>query len=196
MRIIRTAEQLALALLVLLLSSAVANALPTIFHSPNDDGEPAPGLASVALGVQTLHLYIDGGSQASSALPCEEGDGDEVCTWEVSIVPTGDVTFQGFNNASGVESNLDSSLLRAIGGNPFTGDLGPTKMGDLTINSVAGGTVELDRGDTVNAAQSIDALMPGELVDVPEPRVPLSLAWGALGLQLLRRWRTHSRRLP
>ena len=189
MRVTKIAAAMAWGLIVALLSSG-ASAAPSIYHSPNDDGEP--GQATVGLGVQILHLYIDGGSQASSALPCEEGDGDEVCTWEVSIVPTGDVTFQGFTNASGVESNLDSDLLRAIGGNPFSGDLGPTKMGDLSIDSVAGGTIELDRGDSVNAAQSIESLMPVELVEVPESQMPLSLLSGALGLQLLRRRRSRT----
>lgn len=192
MPVTKTAGEIALGLLALLLLSGVATAVPTVFHSPNDDGVPSPGQASVGLGVQTLHFYIDGGSQASVALPCEEGGGDEVCTWEVAIVPTGDVSFAGFSNAIGVESNLQSALLRAIGGDPLSGDLGPTKMGDLTINSVVGGTVELDRGDSVNAAQLLVALTAGELVSVPEPGVPLSLACGALGLQLLGRWRSRA----
>jgi hypothetical protein len=65
-------------------------------------------------------------------------------------------------------------------------------MGDLSIDSVAGGTIELDRGDSVNAAQSIESLMPVELVGVPESQMSLSLLCGALGLQLLRRRRSRT----
>jgi hypothetical protein len=186
----RIASALILGLICLAtLASSEALAMPSVYHSPNDDGQAPGGPPVLATGVQTLHLYIDGGSQVSASLPCEAGDGDEVCAWEVTITPTGDISFLGFVDGLGVESNFSISSLRAIGGDPYAGDVGPTKMGDLTIDSTISGTVELESGSAVGAAQSLSSLTPTEIVSVPEPALTWLLISGVLGLRTLVAWR-------
>ncbi|MEM7284527.1 MAG: hypothetical protein AAF438_23255, partial [Pseudomonadota bacterium] len=68
--------------LIIGFASLSACAAVEFYHSPHDDGARAEG--PIPPGVQTLHLYVDGGSTPSPAAPCDvEGTGDEVCAYLV-----------------------------------------------------------------------------------------------------------------
>jgi hypothetical protein len=141
-----------------------------------------------------LHLYIDGGSTASVGTACEEGGGDEVCTWLIDVGVTGDVTLDSFSTGGDVIFKVDPALFSASGGR-ITGDLGPTKVGDLVFDSGAGGgSVTLDMGQAVGAALSLDTIPAGTVVNVPEPTPLLGLVAGAAFLATLGRRRDTKRR--
>ena len=88
-----------IARLVLSLGLAIATSAtvePVVFHSPNDDALPgAPGLV-LAPGAHTLHLYIETGATASTADPCSQGDGAELCGWQLEIETSGAAELDGF----------------------------------------------------------------------------------------------------
>jgi hypothetical protein len=121
---------------ILLLVAALASpsaAAPALFHSPADDGLPAPSTpVESAIPLVTLFLYVDGGPvSTSTGTPCEDGDGDELCAWEFTLETTGDVTLQGFVPEPGIDlvERLSGSEFAAIGGNAVGGELGPTRLG-------------------------------------------------------------------
>jgi lysophospholipase L1-like esterase len=169
----------------MLLIAALASpsgAAPALFHSPADDGLAAPSTpVESAIPLVTLFLYVDGGPvSTSTGTPCEDGDGDEVCAWEFSLETTGDVTLQGFVPEPGIDlvERLSASEFAAIGGNAIGGDLGPTRLGalDLAVTS-SNWSVKIIGGSAVNASFSLTSLPPIAIA-VPEPTLPLQLAFG------------------
>jgi hypothetical protein len=181
-----------LAALILAAAPAAASP-PSVYHSAGDDGVDPGGSVSVAAPA-TVHLYLDGGAIASSGAACAPGgDGDEVCGWKlhlegqngldlVSFTPTGDVVF-----------GLDGNTLHSTGGNPSTGTLGPSKIGDLVVDGIEGGELALLASYSVGAGQTLGALAPATVVVIPEPGGPVMLVSGLVLLRALRR-RSSSRR--
>ncbi len=165
----------------------------SIFHSPNDDG--LPGAAPMGGGTHTLHLYVDGGSTPSSAAPCSlEGEGDEVCAYVLDFVTRGEVSFGGFVPTAGGTGAMAAHTLSAGGGDPIAGQLGPAKIGDVTIEVDGDGAIELAWGQAVVADQSLVQLSPAQIVSVvPEPNALLSLSAGSVLLGVAQRRRRAGR---
>ena len=178
---------LAWVLAAVLVSSLVGSpALASqIFHSPNDDG--LPGAPQVPTGgVQSVFLYIDGGAvTTTTGDACHDGDGDEVCGFDLELTGLSGLTFSVFNADAGTDLlvNFAAGSVRINGLDSVSPPTGPIRIGELVVNAVASGTVELTSGEVIGADLGSEVLPTQTLVSVPEPSQLLMLA-GGLGLLL------------
>lgn len=178
-------------LLVLLCWGTVASA-SQVFHSPNDDGLPAAGTPSVTEGgVQTVYLYIDGGPTASSVdTACDTGTGNEICGYTLTLTGLTGLTLVGFTPEPSANLLTDTTTLvfRVNGLDTSAPTPGPKRIGELQVNAVSGGSLELTSGEVVGADLSSETLASGEIVTVavPEPAVVLQLLAGSVLLGFLK----------
>lgn len=176
-------------LVALLLSGASFAAVPSVYHSPADDGvDPGAPVTIPGSGQSTLFLYVDGGNSASSFDACHQGAGDEVCWWDLHLEGQTGLSLDSFTASGDVLSNLSGSVLRINGGDT-NGTLGPTKIGELTVSPSPGGTLELTAGNSVSSALNLHVIPPTTVVTVPEPGQVTLLA---AGIGLL--WHLNRRR--
>lgn len=152
-----------------LLAPAPAALAFDVYHSPGDDGTAGPA-AQVAVGGASVDvpLYISRGTAES--LPAEkcsgEGDGDEVCGWDVRILAEGGARIDAFDpGAADVRFNLsgDGSELRANGLDAIAPATGPSRMGTLTVSATEAGTVRLASGKAVGSELAVTDLVTVEL---------------------------------
>jgi hypothetical protein len=82
-----------------------ALAVTSVYHSPNDDG--LTGSTQIpAGGMQPVYLYIDGGAVASGVgSACNDGQGDEVCGYDLEVTGLSGLTFLFFT------ADIDANLL-------------------------------------------------------------------------------------
>jgi hypothetical protein len=66
---------------------------------------------------------------------------------------------------------------------------GPKRIGELQVNAVEGGLLELTSGEVIGADLSSEALVTGTVVTVPEPALVTVLVSGAAMLAFLERRR-------
>lgn len=188
--------RLALPFLIGLFATAgpVSAGTPAVYHSPLDDGAPAPGgIPNLPSGVDgILHLYIDGGPNPSVADPCESGDGDEVCGFDLSLTSLGAVSFVSFVPDGDVVYQLQPTQLRFNGGRFDVGDLGPTRLGDLVVSSTGDGGVFLDEGYSVSSTLDLRKILARPIIGVPEPGPLPALAAGAALLAVVHRRRRRT----
>lgn len=174
---------------------ATAATATDVFHSPNDDGLPAAGAPLVVEGgVQSVYLYIDGGPTASaSATACDTGTGNEVCGYTLTLTGLSGLTLVGFTPDPGANLLSDTTglALRVNGLDTAAPTPGPKRIGELQVNAVAGGSLELTRGEVVGADLSSETLVSGEVVAVPEPGVVFQLMTGTALLGCLNRRRAR-----
>lgn len=177
---------LASMLLSLLVCSAASRAVAQVrvFHSPNDDGTSPAALVTLPPGTHTLHLYVEAGSIPSQSVPCDVGDGEEVCQWMIDTKGEGNVSFESFTPAGDVKWKLGGQLLTATGGDHEFGNLGAFKIGDLAISATDAGSVALIHGEVALADLSVASIEAADIVIVPEPSLWLSFVVG-LGLLLV-----------
>ena len=73
--------------IVAALSCATPAVAAQVYHSPNDDGQPAAGPPQISEGgVQSVYLYIDGGTSASAGgTACATGSGSELCGYTLTL---------------------------------------------------------------------------------------------------------------
>jgi hypothetical protein len=185
----------ALAVLGSLLTLALAGSASAtqLFHSPNDDGQPAAGPPTVpAGGLQPVYLYIDGGAAASAGgSACDTGTGDEVCGYTLTLTGLNGLTLASFtpDGAANVLHDLSALEFRVNGLDSVSPTPGPKRIGVLQVNAVEGGSLELTSGEVVGADLASETLASGELAAVPEPAALLQLASGAALLGCLKRRR-------
>jgi hypothetical protein len=163
-----------------------------VFHSPNDDGQPSGGPASVPPGVQSVYLYIDGGALASpGGTACDSGSGDEICGYTLRLTGLAGLTLASFTPDVGADllHALTATELRVNGLDTLAPTPGPKRIGELAVNAVTGGSLELTDGEAVGADLSSEILPVAEIVTVPEPGALLQLTSGTALLFCLRRRR-------
>lgn len=166
-----------------------------VFHSPGDNGLPAPGAPLIAEGgVQSVYLYIDGGSTASSVdTACDSGSGNEVCGYTLTFTGLTGLTLAGFipEPSANLLTDTTSSVFRVNGLDTSAPTPGPKRIGELLVNAASGGTLELTMGEVIGADLSSEVLASAEVVAVPEPGVLLQLIAGTalLGTMSFRRAR-------
>ena len=183
---------LLLRILFCLALAAPSSAETAVYHSPNDDGAPGPTLVPPS-GTQSVYLYVDGGAVASAGgTACDEGQGDEVCGFDLEITPQFGLTFGAFNAEVGADLvvNFDATSLRINGLDSQAPAPGPHRVGELVVNAVSGGEVHLSSGEVVGADLDSEVLAGRRLVTAPEPGAGLLLASGVALLWLLPRRRT------
>lgn len=172
----RRCRALVLALASLLFSVGTAHGdIPIVYHSPADDGVPLAAPLDVPPGASlTLFLYLDGGSEPSSEIRCATGTGDEVCFWNVVLQGAGTVTISSFTPNPGILHHQSGATIGINGGDPWRGDLGPRRIGEMEIDGGAfGGALQLVSGEAVDSSLGVSALVPTDVV--PEPAVGLAL---------------------
>ncbi len=151
-----------------------------VFHSPNDDG--LPGAPQVPTGgVQSVLLYIDGGGGASApGSACNNGAGDEVCGFDLELTGLSGLTFSAFNADAGADLlvNFSAGSLRINGLDPVAPTTAPVRIGELLVNAIEGGQVELTSGEVIGADLGSEVLPVQTLVTVPEPSRLLMLMSG------------------
>jgi hypothetical protein len=187
-------------LLPVVVASALLCAAPAIatqvYHSPNDDGQPAAGPPSVpAGGARPVYLYIDGGPSASApGTACDTGTGSEVCGYTLTLTGLAGLTLAGFTPDPGADllHDADSLELRINGLDTAAPTPGPKRIGELLVNAPTGGSLELTIGEVIAADLSSENLASGEIVAVPEPGALLQLACGAALLGCLGHRRARS----
>lgn len=175
----------AFAIFVLFPSEPAAGATK-IYYSPADDGAVSASLPqALSIGAHSVPLYMNGGLLASPSDACSLGTGDEICGIDVRLLTRGSVTFGGFIPAGNFSFRLEATELRIAGGNFATGDLGPVKLGDITIHATGPGFVDLASATAVGADLQSEVISPGQIVAVPEPSFILGIAVGAALLAML-----------
>jgi hypothetical protein len=143
-------------------------------------------------GPQTLHLYGDGGSVAStSGTICDDGSGEEVCGWDVLIEGRGGLLLTAFRPEPGIFFGLTSTDVRFLGGNHLVGTLGVVKLGELDFDSSVAGSIFIAGGQVVGAALQESDLPAEEIIRVPEPAMIPGLLAGTALLGALRRSRSQ-----
>lgn len=169
-------------LLAAVLVSSPALSQP-FFHSPNDDGLPGAGVIPEG-GVQSVYLYVDGGSGASApGRACNDGAGGEVCGFDLELSGLGGLTFSSFVADPGADLlvNFGAGTLRINGIDAVAPGAGPQRIGELLVNAATGGEVELSSAETIGADLSSDVLAVQTLVTVPEPgQLAMLLSGGGL----------------
>lgn len=165
----------------------------SVFHSPGDDGL-SPTLAIPLGTTSTIHLYVDGGLTTSAVgEACEVGTGEELCAVETALAASGGVTLLTFTPATGAQGQIVGGVLRANRVDAVSGVVGPTKIGDLLIDTGVMGTLELQSGAYVDAALQMQPLAPTTALYVPEPSFSSLLGSSLLLLVALRRARSSAR---
>lgn len=160
-----------------------ALAVTSVYHSPNDDG--LPGSTQIpAGGAQPVYLYIDGGPVSSAVgSACNDGQGDEVCGYDLELTALNGLTLSLFNADVGANLlvNFSASSMKVNGLDTQSPTPGPHRIGELLVNAVVGGEVELTSGEVVGADLGSEILPTTTLVTVPEPG-QLLLLGSAIGL--------------
>ena len=170
-----------------------ALAVTSVYHSPNDDG--LPGSAEIpAGGMQPVYLYIDGGAVASEVgSACNDGQGDEVCGYDLELTGLDGLTFLFFT--ADVDADLlvnsSGSSMKLNGLDTQSPAPGPQRIGELLVIAAVGSELELTSGEVVGADLGSDNLSTTTLVTVPEPSQLLLLASGIGLLVLLARRRAR-----
>jgi hypothetical protein len=169
---------------IAMLAAPAAAVPPPLYHSPADDGVSGGIPATVAAGAPVaLHLYLGVGATVSTSDPCFQGDGDELCGYLLRLIGSG-VALVSFTPADAdTLYNLASGQIDITGGDFQTGDVGPIKVGDLTISGPEGATLDLEVGDFVTTALTKEqAATPVAIVQLPEPggALPVSLSLALL----------------
>jgi hypothetical protein len=165
-----------------------------VFHSPNDDGLPGSGQIPSG-GVQSVLLYIDGGGAISiPGRACNDGTGDEICGFDLELTALAGLSFDSFTADSGADLmvNFSAGSIRINGIDAVGPGIGPQRIGELLVNAVDGGEVELTGGETLGADLASENLATMTLVTVPEPGQLLMLLCGGgllAGLSRARRQR-------
>lgn len=161
-----TLTKLTLALFLTALATS-ANAQVRVFHSPGDDGTGPAGIAVLSPGTNTLHLYMESGTNPSPSAPCNIGGGDEVCQWLIDARGADGVSFQSFSPVGDVGWDLKAQTLSATGGDHEFGQLGAFKLGDLVIDSQGSGSVALARAE-IAASDLALALIAGDYISATD----------------------------
>jgi hypothetical protein len=166
-----------------------------VYHSPGDDGQPATGPPEVpGGGVRSVYLYIDGGASASPVeTACDTGTGSEVCGYTLTLTALTGLTLSGFAPDAGADLLYDLTALelRVNGLDTQAPTPGPKRIGELSVNAVTGGSLELTSGEVIGADLSSESLASGEVVAVPEPGALLQLVSGATMIGCLGRRRAR-----
>lgn len=165
--------------LFLMLAAGAASAAPRVFHSPSDDGAEPVGVPTLPTDDDLLFLWVVGdGLSSTSGVVCTDGNGDELCGWDVLLHPGVNVEFGAFTPEPGVVSSSDPTELRANGI-----DLGapaplPIRIGTLqvfaTVSGV-GGLVYADGVQVVTADLTGEPIQSETIAALPVPEAGLAL---------------------
>jgi hypothetical protein len=154
-----------------------------VYHSPDDSGTNVGTVILPSSGTTTLHLYMDGGAiESSGTSPCCAGEGDEILGWDFELGATAGLTIESATPLGDVTVNQTSTLLSLNGGDFKIGDLGPTKIAEVDVQTTGDGSLSLIFGQVVGPSLDLQDVDATTIVVVPEPSVGMLLMCGVLGL--------------
>ena len=184
--------------LIAALFSLDARAQSVVYHSPNDNGVNPGIVFDLPLSTgEPLNLYLDAGALASqSGTACNDGDGREVCGYDIDIDALGSAYFTNFVPGPNVVSTVTPSKAKINGIFSLNPALGAVKIGQLSAaSSDENGAVMMPGGTVVLAALQSESVPQLFLAQVPEPLGSLPMIAGVALLAGLsrRRWRQRSR---
>jgi hypothetical protein len=129
-----------------------------------------------------VYLYIDGGASASQGgSACDTGSGNEVCGYTLTLTGLAGLTLAGFtpDGSANLLHDIIGLEFHVNGLDTEAPTPGPKRIGELQVNAVEGGSLELTSGEVIGADLASEILASDEVVAVPEPGVLLQLASGA-----------------
>jgi hypothetical protein len=154
-----------------------------VYHSPDDSGTNVGTVTISSSGTTTLHLYMDGGAVSSGgSSPCCAGQGDEVLGWDFQLGAAAGLTIESAIPLGDVIVNQTPTLLSMNGGDFQIGDLGPTKIAEVDVQTAGDGSLSLTFGQVVGPSLDLQDVDATTIVTVPEPSFGLLLLSGVLGL--------------
>ncbi len=192
--------RIALCVISWLCAAGLASATePVVFHSPTDDGAGAPGFVLTAPNA-TLNLWLRPGDvpSESSQIVCVNGNGDEICGFDLVLLASGSFRLSSFEPDSendvvaGPVSATDLRLNRVAGLNP---DSAPVRIGTLSVFRLSDDPGELrvsPESLAVDASGELISISDEEAIALPEPSGALGLVAGACTLVALRRRRQRA----
>jgi hypothetical protein len=195
---------MALLAAVLGLLSSPADATVSVYAS--HDGVNRGVVALDTESPNDLDIWIDKQGTATSTVVCNEaqGDGDEICGYEVMIQVIGSGCLNGYFVAAdpaivhytpkeGAFSCATTRTLRATLVDTSPADSEPVEIGQLTVVAVAEGTALRVWGEQIVTANlELEEIPHNTIAYVPEPGEILLLAGGIAGLAGLYRLRRGS----
>jgi hypothetical protein len=181
--------------LVAALSWSTPATATQVFHSPNDNGQPAGGFPDIPSGgVRSVYLYIEGGASASPlGTACDTGTGNEVCGYTLTLTALTGLTLVGFtpDGAANLLHDITALEFRVNGLDTLAPTPGPKRIGELLVSGVEGGSLELSSGEVIGADLSSEILETDQIVYLPEPGALLMLASSVALLGCLGHWRAR-----
>jgi hypothetical protein len=182
--------------LVMVLSASEASAQTAVFHSPNDNGQNPLLIHNLPIGPgESLFLYLDAGAIASqNGVPCNDGDGREVCGYDIQVEALGTTFFVDFVPEANVVYNLTPTKVKINGLFSLNPALGAIRIGELKAGSHNDGAVMMTTGKVVLAGLQVESVPQQMVASVPEPIGTLPLMTGIaflIGLDGRRRSRSR-----
>lgn len=186
------------AVVVASLSAGGALAQNMVYHSPNDDGVNPGTAVDLPIGPsEPLFLYLDVGSDPTAiGIPCSDGDGRELCGYEVIVDAIGGASFVDFIPDQNVVHLLTPSQLNANGLFALNPSLGPIRIGELRVaSSGPGSEVMIMGGEAVLSGLQIETIAMSVVANtpVPEPGLGVGVLLGAFALTAVAGGRTTKR---
>jgi hypothetical protein len=173
-----------------------AHAQNLVYHSPNDDGTNFGFPATLPVGPgSSLFLYLDAGSLASQGgtTACSDGDGREICGYEIVVDALGSASFVDFLQEQGVVYGLTPTQAQINGIFSLNPALGAVRIGELKVaSSDEDGAVLMKGGTVVLAALQVETVPQVMLATVPEPIGTLPLLAGIMLMSALGRRRART----
>jgi hypothetical protein len=164
---------------------------PLVYHSPGDDGALAPPFEIVS-GLQTLFLYIDAGPiESVTGAPCFDGDGDEICGFDVALVTENGTLIQSFSPSPNIVFAQPTTTQLRMNGLNLTpaGPPAPIRLGTLVIETSGS---SIGRVRIVTPSAVVDAGLSPESIEpvtIPEVGLGSGIAGGVMLLISLGRRR-------
>lgn len=176
-----------------------ARAQNVVYHSPDDNGANPGGAAGLPIGPgESFFLWLDAGFAASPpGTACDNGDGREICGYEVVIDALGSAFFVDFIPQSNVVHRLTPNQLQVNGIFALNPTVGAVRIGELKVaNGGVSGAVVVMGGEVVLAALQVEMVSQSTVATVPEPFgwVPLMAGMALLAGLQDRRARSRRRR--
>jgi hypothetical protein len=155
---------------LLLLASVLAGpaSAQLVIYRGAPDCNTNAGQGSILIGGgQTPFLVCfddPGGGTPAQGQECTGGTADEVCGVDVEIRTTGAVVINSFVPVGdwvfGLTPAVNSTLLKANGGNPLTGNAVPTAIGTITVTATGPGTLEVTGKNWVDSTLTLQTVAP------------------------------------
>ena len=203
---------------------------PVVYANWLDSPEKPGTIFYYAVPIDTnetpFYLYVDAGLQPpTQGTPCIDGNGENICAYEIDLEALGDMTFNDtFVGEPGVVwERIDDRHISIVFAEPSAPSLGPQRVASFSVETAGDpGSVRLAGGGIVVGELSWQEWEAEDIIHIaaPEPGFPVALwiavallailcrssrtrrtptsrfKWDRSPLGRMRRWRTYVRTIP